>query len=101
MIDVSEFEGSTMRGLLNTMLPHALMFAQRVQALGGLREDLSELVLVRMLVMLLVGYVLTDLIAFSEGLPLPTLDLPTGDEYWQETILDVFLHGIAAERPTS
>jgi AcrR family transcriptional regulator len=99
MIDVREFDGSTMRGLLRTIIPLALQFARRVQALGGLRESLSELVLLRMLVMFVSGYILTDFIAFSDDLPFPVPDLPTGDDYWQEAILDVFMHGIAAQGP--
>jgi hypothetical protein len=99
MIDVREFDGSTMRGLLRTIIPLALQFARRVQALGGLRESLSELVLLRMLVMFVSGYILTDFIAFSDDLPFPVPDLPTGDDYWQEAILDVFMHGIASQGP--
>ncbi len=97
MIDVREFDGNTMRSLLGAIIPNALQFAHRVQALGGLRESISEIMLVRALVIFLSGYILTDMIAFSAGRVLPVADVPTGDEFWQKPILDMFLYGIAAE----
>lgn len=100
MIDIQEFEGSTIRALASQVVPHMVRLGQEAQAAGGMRKDVSVFVLTRCFAMMMIGYVLTQLVAFSHGrnvlaemieLPLPD----AGPDFWIPAILDVFLYGVA------
>lgn len=96
MIDVREFEGSTIRGMIPTIIPHFVRFIQRMRAAGGFREDLNLFVFMRSLVMFILGYVFTDLLAFPNGkviLPgFPDLDAL----FWRDALIDIYLDGVGA-----
>jgi hypothetical protein len=96
MIDVREFEGSTIRGMIPTIIPHFVRFIQRMRAAGGFREDLNLFVFMRSLVMFILGYVFTDLLAFPNGkviLPgFPDLD----PLFWRDALIDIYLDGVGA-----
>lgn len=99
IIDIREFEGSTMRAMLGTVMPTALQFGMRVQAAGGMREDLSTFVLMRYFGMVVLGYVITHLVAFSHGknlLPGVPPDAASADEeFWVQATFHAFLNGVA------
>jgi AcrR family transcriptional regulator len=96
MIDVREFDGSTIRGLMSTVLPQFLRFAQRVIAAGGIRKDVNLFVLMRTFAMTMLGYILTDMVVFPRGHAMVASMPDLGDEVWQNAIMDVYLNGIAA-----
>ncbi len=96
-IDFQEFEGSTIRQLVNTIVPHVLQFGQRLQAAGGVRDDLNLFVLVRIFAILMIGYVTTQLIAYSgDRLLLPSVP-DMRDINWQTALIDVVLNGVAKQ----
>lgn len=61
---------------------------------GGLRQDVNLPVLIRTFGMTMFGYVVSQLIVFSEeGIRL--LSMPQwGEEEWAIAILDIYLHGV-------
>jgi AcrR family transcriptional regulator len=96
LIDVQEFEGRTIRELIDQMVPTVFGYWEKLQAAGGLRDDVDRFVMIRIFVSVLIGYALTNLIAFSRDGKLMLSAVPD-TEYvaWEEAIMDVLLHGIA------
>jgi AcrR family transcriptional regulator len=96
MIDLREFDGSSMRAMISTVLPQLMRFAQRATAAGGIRSDLNLFTLMRTFVMMMIGYLLTDMVIYGhDGVGVPGLSELT-DDFWQAAIMDVYLHGVAA-----
>lgn len=96
-IDIQEFDSGAMRGVVEKVLPVALRFAQRVVESGGLRTDINPFVMMRALVSLLIGYAMTERIAFSEGQPRLGIIPDLSRTQWVEAFVDVYLHGVAGE----
>jgi AcrR family transcriptional regulator len=98
LIDFQEFEGKTIRHLINTILPKVVTFGQRLQATGDIRDNINPYVLMRTFAMMMIGYVITQFIAFSgDRLQLPAA--PQIDQIdWHTALIDVLLHGIADDR---
>jgi AcrR family transcriptional regulator len=96
-VDIQEFDGGAMRGVVEKVLPVALSFAQRVIESGGLRTDINPFVMMRALVSLLIGYAMTERVAFSEGQPRVNLIPTLSREEWVEAFVDAYLHGVAGE----
>lgn len=96
LIDVQEFEGRTIRELIDQMVPTVFEYWERLHTAGGLRDDVDRFVMIRIFVSVLIGYALTNLIAFSRDGKLMLSAVPD-TEYvvWEEAIMDVLLHGIA------
>jgi AcrR family transcriptional regulator len=96
IIDVNELQGTTVRALVSSVIPQFLRFGQRLQAAGGLRDDMDPYVMLRMIASMLAGYTLTSLIAFSDG-HVQIEGVPDYDEaFWHRQMVDVLLNGIAA-----
>ncbi len=94
LIDLQEFGGANARSLISSvMIPGFMTFASRVRQAGGLREDISNFILLRLFVSLMIGYVLTGVIAYSDDQPL-IAGLPGGEEV-RISLTEVFLHGLA------
>jgi AcrR family transcriptional regulator len=94
LIDLQEFGGDNARSLIGGILiPEFLTFANRIRQAGGLREDMSDFVILRMFVSLMIGYVLTGVITYSDEQPL-IAGLPEDREV-RISMIDVFLHGLA------
>jgi AcrR family transcriptional regulator len=96
VIDVNELQGTTIRTLVGSLIPRFIAFAQRLQAAGGLREDLDIYVLTRMIGSVMAGYTITSLIAFSEGRPQIAGVPDYGEAFWHRQVVDILLNGIAA-----
>ncbi len=94
LTDVREFEGRTIRVLAASVIPGILRFAERVEAAGGLRRDVDHLILMRLFVSLLIGYMFTDLIAYSDEQPLLP-GMPSSQQA-RAGVQDILLHGVAA-----
>lgn len=92
LTDIREFEGRNIRHLGLDLLPGMHAFAQRIQAAGGLRDDVDELVLMRLFISLMLGFMVTDLIAYSGEQPLMP-GLPRGQAV-RDSVKDVLLHGM-------
>jgi AcrR family transcriptional regulator len=95
LTDLREFNGETVRERVGEVISGALPFALRLQRAGGLRPDIHPLVLLRLFVSVMVGYFVTDLVAYTDDLPLipglpPVADVRRG-------IVDIILHGAAAK----
>ncbi|MBN1121702.1 MAG: TetR/AcrR family transcriptional regulator [Anaerolineae bacterium] len=94
LIDLQEFGGDNARNLIGgVLIPEFMIFANRVRQAGGLREDISNFILLRLFVSLMIGYVLTGVITYSDEQPL-IAGLP-GDQEARISLIEVFLHGIA------
>ena len=96
-IDIQKFDGAAMLGVMREVVPAAIQFGQRVIEAGGLRSDMNPFVMMRMFVSHLIGFALTERIAFSEGRPRVNFipDMPSAQ--WMDSVVDVYLHGVSAE----
>jgi AcrR family transcriptional regulator len=97
-IDLQEFDGQTILSLASEVLPHALQFFTRVQAAGGIRQDISIYILARSFAGELVGFALTDAFIFRSDTPRLALFPSISRTDWQTAVLDVFMNGIASGR---
>lgn len=95
LTDIREFEGQNIRQLGGDLLPGLREFAQRVGQAGGLRGDVDEMVLMRLFVSLILGFLVTDLIAYAGEQPLMP-GLPRGQAV-RDSVKDVLLHGMLAK----
>jgi AcrR family transcriptional regulator len=93
LIDLQEFDGDNARDLIGgVLIPEFITFANRIRQAGGLREDISDFVILRLFVSLMIGYVLTGVITYSDEQPL-IAGLP-GDQEVRTSMIEVFLHGL-------
>lgn len=94
-MELVEFQGRHLRNLTRDLLPAMMNFVQRWRTRRGRLRDLPPAVLIRTLVGLLVGYLITDMIL--RGLK-HAPELEGLDDYpWFDAMLDIYLHGILAE----
>ena len=94
-IDLREFEGRNVQGLLQTRLfPRLLTVLQRVQALPGLKP-IDPIVLLRLMASLVLGYIITDQLA-----PQNIFGTYSRAE-WAEFLADALLEGLAAPESDS
>ena len=96
LIDFQETDGSTFREMVSGVIPYTLRFARQLRASGCLRDDINEFDTLWALVSMMIGYTLTQIIAYKDEQPL--LDgIPEGSEEESRSVmLDIFLHGVAA-----
>jgi AcrR family transcriptional regulator len=96
LIDLQEFGGENVRGLVGgTLIPEFLTFANRLRQAGGLREDISDIVILRLFVSLMIGYALTGAVTYSDEQPL-IAGFP-GDEEVRISMMEILLHGLAGK----
>lgn len=96
-IDAQKFESAHMSELIEGFFPVIAGFALRVKESGGLRPGLDPLMITRFFSSLLIGFALTERVAFSDGKPrVPQLPEQT-PEVWLDALVDVFLCGVAGE----
>lgn len=94
-IDIQQFDGAAMLEVMGDVLPTALAFGQRVIEAGGLRPDVSAYTVMRTFASLMIGFALTERIAFTEGQPRLDILPDMGREAWLDALADVYLHGVA------
>lgn len=97
LIDMQEFEGKTITSLASEMLPYAFQFFTRVQAAGGIREDIPFPVLIRSFIGTTAGFILTSIFlnqGLAEHIPVFSSVPP---EMWQAAVLDVLMNGLAKQ----
>lgn len=91
LIDAQERDGATLASFLPRLFPLMIGFVQRLQALDveqGRLRSLPPHVVVRALVSMLAGYLLTERVARVEKqATLPQMD-------WESALLDVLLYGL-------
>lgn len=88
-IDMREFEGATMRHLLEgAVFPRVLGLIQQLQALPGLKP-LDEIVWLRLMASLVIGFMITDQFAAD------TIFAMHDREDWIDLLTGALLHGIA------
>lgn len=92
LTDVREFNGRIVREQSIQIIPAVVQFVQRTLAAGGLRKDLNGLILVRELLSLVIGYIITETFVTASGQPrLP--QMPT-DEDVLAGLKDMMLNGL-------
>jgi AcrR family transcriptional regulator len=91
--DMREFEGKTMRIMAQEVMPELGTFLARARAAGGLREDVDLFVAMRTFISMMIGFMVTDMVAYKGDEPLLP-GLPQGQEV-RDGILDVLLYGLA------
>lgn len=94
-IDIQEFDGATIGEVIGKLLPVILAFARRVAAAGGLRADVNPYALMRMFASLMIGFAVTQRLAYSEGRPKLDLFPDISQEAWVDALVDIYLHGVA------
>lgn len=89
-IEVVEFKSKHIALLFELFFPPMLQFAQRLQALDGLKPDLPLPAILRSFVGLFFSFVITDMLI---GKQLPMGTAPEAFEHF----VNIYLHGILAE----
>ncbi|GAB4467661.1 MAG: hypothetical protein Kow00124_00860 [Anaerolineae bacterium] len=95
LIDLREFDGSTIRALVNDVLPSILHFIERARSAPGLRGDISTSSILRALVAMVIGYAFTSLVGVRLFAGSPYLTDINDLLPEQSEIIDILLHGIA------
>ena len=96
LIDVQEFEGHTIVGLLQNLLPGFVAFMHRLLAFPEVRGDLSPAIMMRTIVSVTVGYLFTETMARTtliDNLPFP----PVLGEAWLDGLVSILIHGIIVD----
>ncbi len=91
-IDMREFQGETVWGLVQTIIPRAFAVIQHVQAVPGVRPE-EAVILIRFFASVVIGYVLTQRV-----LP-PQFFEQVSDEVWAEKFAQFVLYGVAQQPP--
>ncbi len=88
-IDMREFGGATLGGLLNnTLFPRVTKYFMQLQTLPGLRQPLDPVVVMRIMASLMVGYVIT------EQITLVTIFHQYTTDEWAAHFADALLYGL-------
>ncbi len=95
LTDMREFQGRTIRELVRKVIPQYMRFLVRAQAAGGLREDVDPPILMRLLVSLTIGFLVTDLVGYAGNEPLLP-GLPSSIEA-RHHLMRLLLEGIASQ----
>ncbi len=90
-IELIEFQGRHMKELAERIFPSVISFIQRFTARREQLRDVPPVVIVRTFLSLLIGYLITERV--MKGSPL----LEQWDVDWFGGMLDIFVHGIAAD----
>ena len=89
-VELVEFQGRHLRDMVRRLIPTILVFVQRFGRRKGKLRRVSQLAMMRTLISLLVGYLVTESV-------LKDTPLLTGDRLGQfDDMIDIYLHGIAA-----
>lgn len=91
--DVREFEGATMRVMAQEVMPKLGAFLMRAHQAGGLRPDVNIFAAMRTFISLMIGFMVTDMVAYKGDEPLVP-GLPQGKAV-RDGMIDVMLHGLA------
>ncbi|MCC7450554.1 MAG: TetR/AcrR family transcriptional regulator [Anaerolineae bacterium] len=91
-IDMREFHGETVWGLVQAIMPRAFAIIQRVQAFPDVRPE-ETLMLLRYFASVVIGFVLTH-----QVLP-PQLLEQMSAEAWAEKFAQFILYGVAVQSP--
>jgi AcrR family transcriptional regulator len=92
LIELVEFQGEHLQALAETVFPKVLALVQGVDERGGHEAAWPTPVVLRTFVSLMVGHTLTQLILSKSALFQQT------DYDWLGANVDIFLHGILADR---
>ncbi len=95
LIDLREFDGSTIRTLVNDVLPSILHFIERARSAPGLRDDLSNFSILRILVATVIGYAFTNLVGARLFVGSPHMPDINALLHRQDEMIEILLHGIA------
>jgi AcrR family transcriptional regulator len=95
MVELVEFQGRHLRKMVQTMLPTLLGFVQRFSERKGKLRAVPLPVVLRTLISLMVGYLLTSLILRDAKL---SEAFRQHDDQWFDGMIDIYLHGILADR---
>lgn len=96
IIDINEFDGQSIRGMIDQIIPSTIAFADRLREAGGIREDINVLVLIRVFASIIIGFTVTNMVAFTpDGKPMLTNMAGTEFMSWEEEIINILLRGIA------
>ena len=93
-IELQEFEGRTLGRFLGRFLPRYFGLFSRIAAMPGVRRDLPLPVIVRAVASLMVGYMLTEIVArraLSDQVPIP---LAVGEE-WLDGLVSILARGMS------
>ncbi len=94
-MDLVEFQGRHLRQLAQRIAPQALAFFQRfAEQRGPLRATIPPVVMLRTLISLFLGYLLTAL-ALRDA---PILRSEQGEIDWFGHMAEIYLHGIVADQ---
>lgn len=97
LIDIQEFEARMVRDMIMPIIPYVMQFGGRLREVSGIEDEIEYLVLMRVFASVLIGYAITDLLAYSPDGQLLLPGVPSlGSDFWQTQIVDVLLNGMAA-----
>lgn len=90
-IELVEFQGRHLAQIVETFLPTLMGFTQKFTERRGRLRNVPRPVMLRMFVIMMVGYVLTEIVV-GRVAALKDLDVD-----WFEGIIDIYLRGILAK----
>ncbi len=91
LVELVEFQGRHLVGLIESVLPSALAFVQKFSERRGKLRSVPQPVMLRMFIVTMVGFVITEMILRR---------VPMFREMklnWFDGMVDIYLHGILAE----
>lgn len=94
LIDFQEFDGQTLADFLKDLLPLYFSVFSRIQSLPGVRQDLTLTVLIRTIVSIMVGSILTEVMLQIGALQRVPARLAVGDE-WINGIASILARGMS------
>jgi AcrR family transcriptional regulator len=89
-VELVEFQGRHLREMAARFIPTVLAFVQRFGRRKGRLRQVSQLAMMRALISLLIGYLVTE--SVLKDTPL----LPAGRRNQFDDLIEIYLHGIAA-----
>jgi AcrR family transcriptional regulator len=96
LVDLQEFGGDTVFQLATRLIRGLVGFFGPLYAAGQLRQDLPLPVLVRSFAGLVIFYVLSEVVGYSDGAPRPEVaDFFDGEIDWVGGLVSIYLHGAA------
>ena len=90
-VELVEFQGRHLAQIVETFLPTLMGFVQKFSDRRGRLRDVPMPVMLRMFMMMMVGYFITEIVA-GRVAAFKNLDVD-----WFEGMIDIYLHGILAK----
>ncbi|MBL8045452.1 MAG: TetR/AcrR family transcriptional regulator [Anaerolineales bacterium] len=94
-MELLEFQGRHLRALAETIVPKFMVFVQRFMQLQGNLRKLPPPIMLRALMSLMIGFMMTELLLRNTKL---VQQFNLSSEQWLDGLVTIYLHGILEEK---